>query len=193
MIEDNALIATRPMAEIRSAAYPNPVHARNRRIGLLAAILILMIQTPLAMAAQPAPDFTLPDLSGHMVSLKDFRGHYVIVDFWATWCIPCRKSLPELAAIAKKYKDRNLVVLGLAIDNPDSFDNQYIIDFIKKYNVEYAILRADHRIVTQYLGADDPNVPTLFMIDKNGGILEKHEGFEPGKLEQLIEKWLPSQ
>jgi peroxiredoxin len=139
-------------------------------------------------AQQPAPDFTLSDLSGKMVSLKDFRGKIVFVDFWATWCLPCRKSLPELSGLDKKYREKGLVILGLSIDDPDSYDNQYVSDFIGKYNIEYQILRADKKVVEQYLGTEDVNVPTLFIIDKEGKILEKHVGFESGVLEKNLQK-----
>jgi cytochrome c biogenesis protein CcmG/thiol:disulfide interchange protein DsbE len=141
-------------------------------------------------AQQGASDFTLSDLSGNMVSLKDFRGEIVFVDFWATWCLPCRKSLPELSSLDKKYRDKGLVILGLSIDDPDSYDNQYVSNFISKYNIEYRILRADQKVIGQYLGTEDVNVPTLFIVDKEGKILEKHVGFESGVLEKILQKLL---
>jgi len=140
-------------------------------------------------ASEMAPDFSLPDLSGEMVSLKDFRGNLVLVDFWATWCVPCRKSLPELAALEKKYRNQGVTVLGLSVDNPDSFDNQYIKDFLEKYKVAYRILRADQSVIHAYLGKDYPKVPTLFIIDGQGRILKVLEGYT-GNLASEVEPFI---
>ncbi|MBW1861705.1 MAG: TlpA family protein disulfide reductase, partial [Deltaproteobacteria bacterium] len=60
-------------------------------------------------AGETAPDFSLKDLSGNMVSIKQYRGHIVLMDFWATWCPPCRKSIPELISLQNKYRDQKLV------------------------------------------------------------------------------------
>lgn len=172
------------------------IHKRFLFVCVFAALLpVILSSRPLlandGIAVQAmAPDFTLPDLNGKMVSLSDFRGKLVLVDFWATWCVPCRKSMPELAALEKKYRDRGLVVLGLSIDNPESFSDQFISDFIKKFDVEYTILRAGKPIIDQYLGKDNPTVPTLFFIDGQGKIQEKHEGFIAGELEPLLQNWL---
>ena len=158
--------------------------------GLWRAMLLLMVLMTTAWAQGPAPDFTLPDLAGRPVSLSQFRGTFVVLDFWATWCVPCRKSLPVLAEAAKKYHDRNVVVLGLAVDDPDSFDNSYLANFVKKYNVDYPILRADDGVVVQYLGDDDPTIPTLFVIDPQGQILEKHEGVISEELDLMLQRLL---
>jgi peroxiredoxin len=139
---------------------------------------------------QEAPDFNLPDLSGEMVCLKDLQGKVVLLDFWATWCLPCRKTLPELAALDKKYRDKGVVVLGLSIDDPASYDNDYVKEFREKYEVEYKILRADKRVVEIYLGKENVSIPTLFIIDKTGKVVEKHEGFEEGSLENILDELL---
>jgi len=141
-------------------------------------------------AQQMAPDFSLPDLTGETVSLKEFRGKIVLVDFWATWCLPCRKTLPELAKLDKKYREKGLVILGLSIDDPSSYDNKYVADFKDRYKIEYRILRADKKTYQSYLGTDDPRVPTLFIVDKKGKIVGKHEGFELGTLEKELLKLL---
>jgi peroxiredoxin len=158
-------------------------------------IFLLLIFFPIGGAAaqqKTAPDFTLPDLSGNMVSLKDFRGKIVFVDFWATTCVPCRKSLPELAELDKKYRDKGLVILGLSVDDPDSFDNKYVSEFKDKYKVEYPILRADAKMMKDYLGVKEAFLPTLVIIDREGKIVDIHVGFDPGGPEKALKGLLES-
>jgi peroxiredoxin len=143
--------------------------------------------------SQLAPGFTLPDLSGKMIALKDFKGRLVLVDFWATWCFPCRKSLPELVAIDRKYGRQGVTVLGLTVDDPDSFNNSYVKKFIDKYKVAYPVLRADPHVIEAYLGKEHPQIPALFIIDRNGRIAEKVVGFTNGRLVSTLEKMLSSQ
>lgn len=143
--------------------------------------------------SQHAPDFALSDLSGETIALKNYEGRLVLVDFWATWCIPCRKSIPELADIDKKYRSQGVTVLGLAVDDPDSFDNQHIKKFIDRYQVAYPVLRADPQVIEQYLGKGRPEIPTLFIIDGKGRVAEKIVGVTGGKVESKIEKIIQGQ
>ena len=160
------------------------------RIALLTAIFVLSFISITAYAQQIAPDFTLPDLNGKMVSLKDFGGEIVFVDFWATWCIPCRKSLPELAELDKKYRDQGLVVLGLSIDDPDSFDNEYVREFKNRYNVEYQILRTDEKMMKSYLDTAEAFLPTLIIIDRSGKIVQTIVGYKAGSAEKVLKELL---
>jgi peroxiredoxin len=139
---------------------------------------------------QTAPDFILPDLFGEKVRLKDLRGKIVLLDFWATWCLPCRKTLPEMAALDKKYRDDGVVVLGLSIDDPASYDNRYVREFKDKYGVEYQILRTHKGVVASYLGTENVRIPTLFIVDREGKIVEKHEGLEQGTVEKTLKALL---
>ena len=95
---------------------------KNKIIASAAAIIfvifgVFMIGTT-SVSAQEAPDFTLTDIEGNEVSLSDFKGKVIIIDFWATWCGPCKKAIPEVNRWAKKYKDK-MVVIGLS-DEPES-------------------------------------------------------------------------
>ncbi|WP_288095455.1 TlpA disulfide reductase family protein [Hydrotalea sp.] len=74
----------------------------------------------IALMNKPAPDFTLADTSGKMVSLSSFKGKYVLVDFWASWCSPCRQENPNVVEAFNKYKDKNFTVLGVSLDNDKS-------------------------------------------------------------------------
>lgn len=137
-----------------------------------------------------APDFMLKDLSGNTVSLQQYRGKVVLLDFWATWCIPCRYSIPELAEIQDKYRDQGLVIIGISVDDPLQANNKYISAFMEKYKVNYTILRADEKTTSSYFGNGNFAIPTIFFINRDGLIVNKGMGFVPGAVEKSLAKIL---
>src|SRR4030042_3681066 len=156
---------------------------------LIIPILLLGCRSN-ADSSKIAPDFTLKDLSGNSVSLQQYRGKVVLLDFWATWCQPCRYSIPELVDIQDKYRDKGLVVIGISVDDPRKVTNKYIAAFKEKYKVNYTILRADEKISATYFGKRNFPIPTIFLINREGMIVNKHTGFIPGAVEKLLTKIL---
>ena len=142
-------------------------------------------------ALQDAPDFTLQDLSGKKVSLNDYRGSTVLIDFWATWCSPCRSSIPELVELQDRYRDKGLVILGISVDDPGQFNNNYLRAFSEKFKINYSVLRADNDVSRAYFGTQSYSIPTLFAVNKEGKIVDKHVGFAPGIVEKTIKKLIP--
>lgn len=116
-----------------------------------------------------APDFALKNLEGKTVKLSDFKNKIVIVDFWATWCGPCRKGIPDLVSLQKQY-GKDVVVLGITVDD----DLAEVPPFAKKYNINYPILYADSKVIKDFGGIEA--IPTSFIIDKKGNIVDKHVG-----------------
>ena len=141
-------------------------------------------------ASSMAPDFSLRDLSGRMVSLKRLRGQVVVLDFWATWCPPCRMSIPELVKIQEKYRDKGLTILGISLDDPKMVPDRYIKAFKEKYQINYTILRYSEAVLEEYFGYNSPAIPTLFLIDDKGRLRDKLVGFIPGALEKSLLKLL---
>lgn len=137
-----------------------------------------------------APDFTLADLSDKRVSLKDYKGNIVLLDFWATWCPPCRQSIPELVDLQKKYRDQGVVILGISMDDPQMFNNQYLMAFREKFRINYTILRANGQVALDYFGASNMAIPTLFVVNREGKIVDKFVGFMPDQVEKSIKKLL---
>ena len=137
-----------------------------------------------------APDFTLKDLSGNSVSLHQYRGKVVLLDFWATWCLPCRHSIPELVELQDKYRDKGLVVIGISVDDPLQANNNYLSAYMEKYKINYTILRADEKTTVSYFGNGNFAIPTIFFINRDGLIVNKGMGFIPGAVEKSLTKIL---
>jgi len=134
-----------------------------------------------------APEFSLRTLEGDtLVNLKKYRGKVVVIDFWATWCAPCKKSLPALAYLESLYLKK---VKVLAINIDDSKSNA--IDFLKKYKLNLTTpYDAKKKVVAKY---DVPGMPSAIIIDKNGIIQFLHLGYTEDQLKELrknIEKLL---
>ncbi|MEW6669060.1 MAG: TlpA disulfide reductase family protein [Thermodesulfobacteriota bacterium] len=151
-------------------------------------LLPLQACTSSEKAGPYAPNFTLEDLSGKKVSLSDHRGQFVLIDFWATWCQPCMRSIPELVDLHKKYRERGLVVLGISLDPPNQVDNNRLAAFKEKNRIEYVILRGSEKVLQDYSGPEGMAIPTMFFVDREGRIVERLVGFRPGRVENSLKK-----
>jgi peroxiredoxin len=137
------------------------------------------------LRGKAAPDFNLTDISGKKVSLADFKGHPVVVNFWATWCGPCKLEMPWFQEFSGKYKGQGLEVLGLSQD--DGASRQDVADAAKKIGVTYTILMPDDKVAKKYGGVD--YLPETFYIDRTGNVVDVTAG-APSKdqMEALIRK-----
>lgn len=122
----------------------------------------------------PAPDFKLKDLNGKDVSLSAYKGKVVIIDFWATWCPPCRKGIPELIEIQQQYGTDKLAILGISVDQADA---SVVKDFAKSYKINYPVLFYTPEVVSAYGGIE--GIPTSFIIDKEGKVRGSVVGYQP--------------
>lgn len=134
-----------------------------------------------------APDFSLEDLSGEKIALSRYKGNVVILDFWATWCPPCRMSIPELVKLQDNYRDKGLVILGISVDSADT-KNAYISAFSEKFKINYKILRADDGTIRKYFGNSDFSIPTLFIVNREGVVVDMHSGYSPGAVEKSLKQ-----
>lgn len=135
-----------------------------------------------------AYDFSLKSVDGKTVKLSDFKGKIVIVDFWATWCGPCREGIPDLVDIQRKYKNK-VVVIGISLDQANTRKN--LDQFIKNHGINYQILYGNMDVVTNY--GNIQAIPTTFIIDQNGNIVYKNIGLAPkskyiNTIESLLKK-----
>ena len=134
----------------------------------------------------PAPKFTLSDLEGKSVSLGDFKGKTVILDFWATWCGPCKKSFPAMKMAVEKFKDNpNVIFLFVNTWERVNDKKKNAADFVEKNNYPFEVLLdKENKVVANY---NVTGIPTKFIIDKNGNIRFKSVGFS-GKDDELVEE-----
>ena len=129
----------------------------------------------------PAPVFSLKSMDGRPLSLAEFHGKVVFLNFWATWCGPCRVEIPDLVDLQNRYKDR-LQVIGLNVDDDDA---EEIEKYVTKAGINYPVAMAPAELRTQYGGI--PALPTSFVLDTEGRVVQKHTGlFDPSLYETEI-------
>ena len=129
-----------------------------------------------------APAWKLKDITGKDVSSADFKGKVVVVDFWATWCPPCRAEIPGYIALQKKYADKGLVIVGISVDEDGA---KSVAPFAKAKGVNYQMLLSTDDVVASFGGVE--GIPTTFLIDRAGNIRDKKVGMaEEADYEKLI-------
>jgi peroxiredoxin len=117
-----------------------------------------------------APDFTLPRIDGGQLQLSSYRGKVVLLDFWATWCVPCREETPHFVQLQQKYGDRGLQIIGVSMD--DSSDP--VRTFYEQFHMNYPVVMGTAETGSAYGGV--LGLPIAFLIDRNRGIHFKHMG-----------------
>ena len=139
--------------------------------------------------ARSAPVFSLPDLKGNKVDLVSFKGQVILIEFWATWCGPCREEIPYLNELHNKYKKDGLVVIGISLDRKEPEEVQ---KFVEKLGVGYVNLMGGEEVFENYsrlagLGAIR-GIPATFLIDREGRICRSFMGLtEKRVLEEAIQ------
>ena len=126
-----------------------------------------------------APDFTLKGINGNTSSLADYKGKVVMVEFWATWCPPCKELTPILEKIHKKYKDKGFIILALVSEDEGE---AAIRSFIKEYGITYPVLLADQETMRHY---GISSIPVTFIINKEGRVVSMHMGNTQGIMQEL--------
>ena len=145
-------------------------------IGLLAAGCVpetLMSDWVRVEPRVAAPGFTLPTLDGGSVALSDYRGKIVLLEFWATWCGPCRMSMPSLEAVYRKYRDQGVVALFINVEEPAD----HVRRWAGRRFTAPILLDEDGRVAQRY-GVE--GIPRLFVIDQDGRLAYAHEGYGGG-------------
>jgi peroxiredoxin len=133
-----------------------------------------------------APDFSLKDADGKTVRLSDYKGKVVLLDFWATWCGPCKIEIPWLKDFQRKYKDKGFEIIGISMDEEGW---QVVKPFANEVGINYRLVIGDDTTAQLYGGVDA--LPTAFVIDREGKIAQVHVGLaSKGEIQNGIEEVL---
>lgn len=163
------------------------------RIGFLTALLAILAASLLALTStaqlpvirfvrdpDPAPDFQLKDLDGQDLNLAAYKGKVILLNFWATWCGPCRAEIPGLIDLQNKYKDQ-LQIIGMDIDDEEAD----VRDTLKSESINYPVAMTPGQIRMEYGGITA--LPTVFVINQEGRVVQKHVGlFNPALYETEV-------
>lgn len=146
-----------------------------RRIAAIVSItLVFALFTGFSSNDGPrkAPDFKLKNIEGKTVELSKLKGKTVVLNFWATWCGPCRAEIPGFIQVYDKYKSRGLEIVGISLDEGGWGD---VKPFVKKYAIPYPVVLGNNTVAEQYGNIEA--IPTTFIIDKDGLVVDRHIGY----------------
>lgn len=156
--------------------------------GLLLAGLLCATGINVAVAAAvsgPAPNFTLKSLNGKNLKLSEMRGNVVLINFWASWCGPCREEMPLLNALHGKYQPLGFTVLGVNVEEQEKNAR----GFLQNFPVDFPVLLDNQNQVSKLY--DVIAMPTTVVVDRDGNMRYLHKGYKPGdekKYRQVIKK-----
>lgn len=154
---------------------------------VLVGLAMLFLAAP-AGAVEKMPEFSEKNITADgVVASKDFAGKVLLVNFWATWCPPCRKEIPALIGIHEKYKDRGFSVIGISMDEGG---RRVVEKFVKKLEVNYPVFIGDAKIGRGFGGV--MGIPVTFLVDRKGNLVKRLDGYISEKvlvkqLELLLE------
>jgi peroxiredoxin len=151
----------------------------------IASVVLMMsvwVSTVFATAEvdKDAPDFTLKSLKGSNLKLSEFRGDVVMINFWATWCGPCRQEMPILNDLYLKYRDKGFTLLGVNVEK----NNSKAANMIRDLRVVYPVLFDQQSEVSKLYKVDD--MPSTILVDRDGKIRYLHNGYVSGTEDQYV-------
>lgn len=137
-----------------------------------AGVVFFARQTPSAVEPSPAPAWALRGLDGEPMTSADFAGKVVVLNFWATWCPPCRIEIPGFVRVQKEYEDQGLVIIGVSLDQTGP---AAVAQFAQQMEINYPLVMGDAAVAEAFGGVQA--LPTTFFIDRDGDIRNVHTGY----------------
>jgi peroxiredoxin len=121
-----------------------------------------------------APEFSLAAVGGGSKSLADYKGKVVMLNFWATWCGPCKREIPDFIAMQDTYRDKGFEIIGVSLDDPTAMSQ--VAQFVEQQGINYDIVYGDSKIAQAYGGVQ--SIPTTFLINRKGEIVSSQVGLQ---------------
>jgi len=141
----------------------------------------------IAGSAVTPPDYEIRTVDGRSFKLSDYRGKVVVVDFWATWCPPCRQETPQLVRIARENQQRGVEVIGLHIDDRGRSSSETIRKFVDQFGIPYTIGLASDEMFVSYLGTVEDSIPQTLVFDRKGRLVQHLVSYDTGHAKLLDE------
>lgn len=158
-----------------------------RKSALLIALIVftlIVCAATFAAKEKPAPDFVLTDLAGNEITLDNLKGKVIFLNFWATWCGPCRHEIPDFNEFYDKYKEQGIEIIGISVDK----SMKKVKHFLDKHEINYPVAMATKEIMGDY--KPGRYIPTTIIINPNGDIVEKKVGvMDKASLESYFQEF----
>jgi len=140
-------------------------------MGALVALAVMSLFCSGQESAPQAPDFDLSDINGQTLNLSQFEGQVLVLNFWATWCPPCRAEIPDFIDVYNEYKDKGLAMIGVSLDN---MSEEELAPFVSDYGMTYPVALGTGQMVDDY--KPGRYIPATIIVDKKGRIRTRHVG-----------------
>jgi len=155
---------------------------RNSIIALLFSVFAASSLASSGMEGQPAPDFSLKSSTGENLRLSEYRGDVVMINFWATWCGPCRQEMPLLDALYSRYQRVGFNLLGVNIDD----DSRRAMQMIEELGVDFPVLFDARKEVSKLYEVEA--MPVTVIVDREGNVRYIHHGYKPGYEDKYLDQ-----
>jgi len=156
------------------------MHIRNGLLAVASSVFAATVLAASGLTGQPAPDFALKSSSGQNLRLSEYRGDVVMVNFWATWCGPCRQEMPLLDELYSRYERVGFSLLGVNIDD----DSRKAMNMVAELGVNFPVLFDARKEVSKLYQVDA--MPVTVIIDREGNVRHVHQGYKPGYEEEYL-------